>query len=93
MALSGRESSLVQTFFCEFCVQLDITHPSVHMIRRFVIQGCPTLICIVCVLYETISTVLVSDVKQPYQMMLAISTESVPGQLSGVNPPTAMSSL
>ena len=42
LALSGRESSLVQTF-CEFCVQLDITHPSVHMTRRFVIQGCPTL--------------------------------------------------
>ena len=39
---SGRESSLVQ-IFCKFCVQLDITHPSVHMTRRFVIQGCPTL--------------------------------------------------
>ena len=37
--LSGRESSLVQTF-CESC---DITHPSVHMSRRFVIQGCLTL--------------------------------------------------
>ena len=43
-ALSGRESSLVQTFCCEFCVQLGITHPSVHMTRRFVIQGCPTLV-------------------------------------------------
>ena len=42
MALSGRESSLVQTF-CEPCVHLDIAHPSVHMARRFVIQGCPTL--------------------------------------------------
>ena len=42
LALSGRESSLVQTF-CESCVHLDITHPSVHMTRRFVIQGCPTL--------------------------------------------------
>ena len=41
LALSGRGSSLVQTF-CEFCVQLDINHPSVHMTRRFVIQGCPT---------------------------------------------------
>ena len=41
-ALSGRESSLVQTF-CESCEQLDITHPCVHMTRRFVIQGCPTL--------------------------------------------------
>ena len=41
-ALSGRESSLVQTF-CESCVHLDITHPSVHMTQRFVIQGCPTL--------------------------------------------------
>ena len=42
LALSGRESSLVQTF-CESCEQLDITHPSDHMTRRFVIQGCPTL--------------------------------------------------
>ena len=40
MALSGRESSLVQTF-CESCVHLDTTHPSVHMTQRFVIQGCP----------------------------------------------------
>ena len=36
-----RESSLVQTF-CESRVHLDITHPSVHMTREFVIQGCPT---------------------------------------------------
>ena len=43
LALSGRESSLVQTF-CESCEQLDITHPFDNMIRRFVIQGCPTLI-------------------------------------------------
>ena len=43
LALSGRESSLVQTF-CESCVHLDITHPSVRMTQRFVIQGCPTLI-------------------------------------------------
>ena len=43
LALSARESSLVQTF-CESCVRLDITHQSVHMARRFVIQGCPTLI-------------------------------------------------
>ena len=42
LTLSGRESSLVQTF-CESCEQLDITHPSIHMTRRFVIQGCPTL--------------------------------------------------
>ena len=41
LALSGRESSLVQTF-CESCEQLDITQPSVHMTQRFVIQGCPT---------------------------------------------------
>ena len=43
-ALSGRESSLVQTF-CESCEQLhvDITYPSIHMTWRFVIQGCPTL--------------------------------------------------
>ena len=47
----------------------------------------------VCTIYETISTVLVSDVKRPYQTMLAISTESVPVQLSGVTPPTTMSSL
>ena len=38
----GRESSLVQTF-CESCVHFDITHPSVHITRRSVIQGCPTL--------------------------------------------------
>ena len=38
MALSGRESSLVQ-IFCESCEQLDIIHPSVHMTWRFVIQG------------------------------------------------------
>ena len=38
----GIISSLVQTF-CESCEQLDITHPSDYMIRRFVIQGCPTL--------------------------------------------------
>ena len=42
MSFSARESSLVQTF-CESCVRLDITHQSVHMARRFVIQGCPTL--------------------------------------------------
>ena len=42
LAFSGRESSLAQTF-CESCEQLDITHPSIHMTRRFVIQGCPTL--------------------------------------------------
>ena len=42
LALSGRESSLVQTF-CESWVHLDITHPSIHMTRSFVIQGCPTL--------------------------------------------------
>ena len=42
IALSGRESSLVRPF-CESCEQLDITHPSVHMTLRFVIQGCPTL--------------------------------------------------
>ena len=42
LALSGRESSLVQTF-CKSCAHLDITHPSVHMSRRFVIQSCPTL--------------------------------------------------
>ena len=48
-------------------------------------------IYIVCVLYETISTVLVPDVKPPYQTILAISTESVvpPGE----PPPTTMSSL
>ena len=42
LALSGRESSLIQTF-CESCLHLDITHPSVHMTQRFVTQGCPTL--------------------------------------------------
>ena len=31
--ISGRESSLVQTF-CESCVHLDITHPSVHMTQE-----------------------------------------------------------
>ena len=45
-------------------------------------------------LYETISTVLVSDVKSPSQTMLAISTESVPVKsVSGVTPPTTMSPL
>ena len=43
LALSGRESSLVQTF-CESCEQLDITQLSVHMTQRFVIQGCSTLL-------------------------------------------------
>ena len=42
LALSGRESSLVQTF-CESCAHLDITHPSVYITQRFVIQSCPTL--------------------------------------------------
>ena len=40
-------SSGIKTFFgkrfCEFCEQLDIIQPSIHMTRRFVIQGCPTL--------------------------------------------------
>ena len=50
LALSARESSLVQTF-CESCVHLDITHQSVHMARRFVIQGCPTLkFCLILVI-------------------------------------------
>ena len=40
--LSCRESSLVQTFY-ESCVHLDITNPPIHMTRRFVSQGCPTL--------------------------------------------------
>ena len=40
--VSGRESSLVQTF-SESCKQLDVTYPSIHMTRRFVIQGCPTM--------------------------------------------------
>ena len=39
LALSGRESSLALTF-CESCAHLDITHPSIHMTQRFVIQGC-----------------------------------------------------
>ena len=47
-------------------------------------------IYIVCVQYEAISTVLVSDVILSYQMMLAISTELV---MLDVNPPTTMSSL
>ena len=48
-------------------------------------------IYIVCVPYETISTVLVLDVKPPYQTMVAISTESVTPP--GVPPPTIMTSL
>ena len=36
LALSYRESSLVQTF-CESCVCFDFTHSSVHMAWRFVI--------------------------------------------------------
>ena len=50
LALSDRESSLLQTF-CESCVHLDINHPSVHMTWRFVIQGCPTLIEVLNVQY------------------------------------------
>ena len=41
-ALSGEESSWVQTF-CQSCVHLDFVHSSVHMTQQFVIQGCPTL--------------------------------------------------
>ena len=41
-ALSGRESSLVQTF-CQSCVHLDLGNLAVHIFQRFVIQGCPTL--------------------------------------------------
>ena len=41
-ALSGEESSWVQTF-CQSCVHFDFVHSSVHMTRQFVIQGCPTL--------------------------------------------------
>ena len=48
-------------------------------------------IYVVCVLYETISTALVSDVKLHYQTMLAISTESV--LPLAVNPPTIISLL
>ena len=43
------------------------------------------------VLYETIGTVLVSDVKPPCQTMLAISTVSVTP--AAVSPPTTMTSL
>ena len=61
LALSGRESSLVQTF-CESCLHLDITHPSVHMTRRVVIQGCPTLIekcqCITLVYHRVAERIL-----------------------------------
>ena len=42
MALSGRESSLVQSSL-ESCVRFDFTHSFVHMARRFVTQGCPTI--------------------------------------------------
>ena len=57
LALSGRESSLVQTF-CESCVQFDITHPSVHITQRSVIQGCPTLKTSVYIfVYSAASTV------------------------------------
>ena len=43
LAISGRESSLVQTF-CAFCVRFEFTHSFVHMTRRFVIQDCPIYI-------------------------------------------------
>ena len=43
LALSGTESSFVQTFW-ESCVHFDFTHSSFHMIRRFVIQSFPTLL-------------------------------------------------
>ena len=42
LALSGRESILVQTF-CESCVHFDFTHSSIHMTRKFAIQGFPTI--------------------------------------------------
>ena len=59
LTLSGRESSLVQTF-CESCEQLDITLPSVHMTRRFVIQGCPNLMKLFCLYTCTVCSMLVS---------------------------------
>ena len=42
-ALSGKGSSLVQ-HFCQSCVHFDLAHVAIHMVLRFVIQGCPTLI-------------------------------------------------
>lgn len=42
VAVSGREGSMVQTFF-ETSVHINFTHSSYHMTRRSVIQGCPTL--------------------------------------------------
>ena len=41
-----RHCSLVQTS-CESCVYFDFIHSSVLMICRFMIQSCPTLICVV----------------------------------------------
>ena len=54
---SGRESSLVQTF-CESCEQLEITHPSIHMTRRFVTQGCPTLSKVTALLTQSLGALL-----------------------------------
>ena len=59
--LSGRESSLVQTF-CKSREQLDITLPSVHMTCRFVIQGCPTL-----------RTTYLADTRELSKMALTLS--------------------
>ena len=42
LSFSVNESSLTQSF-CESCVHFGFTHSSVHINRRFVIQGCPTL--------------------------------------------------
>ena len=42
MAISSRQSSLVQPF-CESCVHFDFIHSSVHMTQRLVIHSCPTL--------------------------------------------------
>ena len=61
-----------------------------NILQMSVQQYNPTVVShsihIVCVL---MCTVLVSDVKQPYQMMLAKSTELV--STSAVQPPTTMS--
>ena len=45
LALSSRGSSFV-VIFCKSCVHFDFTQLAIHMIQRFMIQGCPTLICI-----------------------------------------------
>ena len=70
-ALSGRESTLVQTF-CETCVHLDITHSSVHMTRRFEIQGCPTKFRYLLWIFNSINECFYSPLQCSFSMVLGL---------------------